>query len=73
LARSASAIREPAENAHDAAFIATASGLGSRALATPARRPRWASTTWARWSTSTEGMSIRTGHTSKQAPHSDEA
>ena len=37
------------------------------------RSPRWASTTWARRSTSTAGMSMRTGHTSKQAPHSEEA
>ena len=39
-----------------APFIATASRFGSR--------PRWASTTWARRSTSTEGMSMRTGQTS---------
>ena len=32
-----------------------------------------ASTTCARRSTSTDGMSMRTGQTSKQAPHSDEA
>ena len=39
-----------------------------------AGRPRrCASTTWARRSTSTDGMSMRTGQTSKQAPHSDEA
>ena len=35
--------------------------------------PRWASTTWARRSTRTDGMSMRTGQTSKQAPHSEEA
>ncbi len=46
--------------------MATASAFGTRS-------PRWESTTAARWSTSTDGMSIRTGQTSKQAPHSDEA
>ena len=48
-----------------AAFMASASGFGIP--------PRCASTTWARRSTSTEGMSMRTGHTSKHAPHSEEA
>ena len=65
-ARSALASRFADENVQAAAFIATASGLGTRS-------PRCASTTAARRSTSTDGMSMRTGQTSKQAPHSDEA
>jgi hypothetical protein len=34
---------------------------------------RWASTTWARRSTSTVGMSMRTGQASKHAPQRLEA
>ena len=65
-ALSAQASRRASEKAQAAAFIAAASGLGTAS-------PRWLSTTWARRSTSTDGMSMRTGQTSKQAPHSDDA
>ena len=52
---------------HDAAAIATASADGTRCAA------RASSTFWARSRTRIDGMSMRTGHTSKHAPHSDEA
>jgi len=47
--------------------MATASAVGSRrsrAASSTCRARRW---------TSSDGISIRTGQTSKQAPHSDEA
>ena len=53
--------------AHDAAAIATASADGTRECA------RASSTFWERSRTSSDGMSMRTGHTSKHAPHSVEA
>ncbi len=58
--------RRASVKAQAAAFMATASALGTRS-------PRWPSTTWERRWTSTSGMSMRTGQTSKQAPHSEEA
>src|SRR5690606_12086551 len=50
-------------NTHAAAAIASASGV----------RLPFASTASARRCVSTSGMLIRTGHTSKHAPHSDDA
>ena len=47
--------------------MATPSPLGRRWLASDPR------TTWPRSWTRISGMSIRTGQTSKHAPHSDEA
>ena len=59
-------IRPASDRPHDAARMASASGLGGRS-------PRCASTTLPRRCTRMPGMSIATGQTSPHAPHSVEA
>ena len=39
----------------------------------PSTGGRWSRTFWWRSSSRAAGMSMRTGHTSKHAPHSDDA
>ena len=67
LRRGSAANRAGEAITHDAAAMAAASAVGTRECS------RASSTLRERSRTRIDGMSIRTGHASKHAPHSDEA